>query len=468
MAAQWVEQDSKAQQVFNEEPSLQLFVSEDSKSASRKSLPSHRSDEPPSDIALMSGVLTSPLPFYRTLSPFHIPMSKIFEVFSKSSSARSFQVIEQSSTLATAVHRDRLRFRDLLCCLSRDSCEVRKMTAVRLHIGVNEKKCVRTILIKGIYGSGPTVQGFINAFQTRMESVVKGTEEESSRAPSVQGRAYEHLNSEKMMHEEDGAFTIKNESASYYQFHKILSSEAYSLGSTIASFVSSFTQQYRNIEESSELLPQPVLPTQMDSVKLLIEETVEALFSHFNFGKAHTERMMHYCRPAVEKFLYAKLMPQLVAMYRCKMRTTDEGFAQKRKELQSLSPREILDLLEVKPKWRLGDLPTPYKEAIEMLSKLKEFNTPTEKLNCLLSAVAAMKTAVVDYWHAKEELDAMDDQLPVLIFIVVCSAVESPAAEVRLLQDYTRQSNGFDNELQLLTNFEVSVRYIAQEWQLPH
>lgn len=232
--------------------------------------------------------------------------------------------------------------------------------------------------------------------------------------------------------------------------------------------MSSFTQQYRNIEESSELLPQPVLPTQMDSVKLLIEETVEALFSHFNFGKAHTERMMHYCRPAVEKFLYAKLMPQLVAMYRCKMRTTDEGFAQKRKELQSLSPREILDLLEVKPKWRLGDLPTPYKEAIDMLSKLKEFNTPTEKLNCLLSAVAAMKTAVVDYWHAKEELDAMDDQLPVLIFIVVCSAVESPAAEVRLLQDYTRQSNGFDNELQLLTNFEVSVRYIAQEWQLPH
>lgn len=111
-------------------------------------------------------------------------------------------------------------------------------------------------------------------------------------------------------------------------------------------------------------------------------------------------------------------------------------------------------------------MPNPYTEAIEVLSKLKDFNTPTEKINCLLSAVAAMKTAVVDYWHAKEELDAMDDQLPVLIFVVVCSSVETPAAEVRLLQDYIHQTNGFDNELQLLTNFEVSVRYIAQEWQL--
>lgn len=349
MAAQWVEQDSKALQVLNEEPSLQLFVSEDSKSATRKSLPSHRSDEPHSDIALMSGALTSPLPFYKTFAPFQVPISKVFEAFSKASSSRSFQVIEQSSALATAVHRDKLHFRDLLCCLPRENCEIRKMTAVRLHIGVNEKKCLRTILVKGIYGSGPTVQGFINAFRTRVEGVMKGTEEGSSRASSVQGRAYEHLNSEKMMQEEDdGAFTIKNESASYYQFHKILSSEAYSLGSTIASFVSSFSQQYRNVEESSELLPQPVPSTQMDSVKLLIEETVEALFSHFNFGKAHTEKMMHYCRPAVEKFLYAKLMTQLLGMYRCKMRATDEGFAQKRRELQPLSHREILDLLEVR------------------------------------------------------------------------------------------------------------------------
>lgn len=116
---------------------------------------------------------------------------------------------------------------------------------------------------------------------------------------------------------------------------------------------------------------------------------------------------------------------------------------------------------------RLADLTSPYKEAVEVLSKLTEFSTPTEKLNCLLSTMAAMKTAVVDYWHGKEELDAMDDKLPVLIYVLACSAVESPAAEVHLLQDYIGQSSGYDNELQLLTNFEVSVQYIAHELKLP-
>lgn len=136
---------------------------------------------------------------------------------------------------------------------------MRKVTAVRLHIGVNERKCIRMILLKGIYGSGSTVQGLINAFGSRVEMLIKGNHtEESSRALTGKPRAYEHLNSEKVLAEEEDTFTIKNESASYYQFHKILSSEAYSLGHTIASFISSFTQQYRNIEESSVLLPQPV------------------------------------------------------------------------------------------------------------------------------------------------------------------------------------------------------------------
>lgn len=85
----------------------------------------------------------------------------------------------------------------------------------------------------------------------------------------------------------------------------------------------------------------------MDSVKLLVEETVEALFSHFNFGKANTERMMHYCRPAVEKYVYGKVMAHILGMYRWKWRGLDETFEQKRKQLKALSNRELLELMEV-------------------------------------------------------------------------------------------------------------------------
>jgi len=75
-----------------------------------------------------------------------------------------------------------------------------------------------------------------------------------------------------------------------------------------------------------------------------------------------------------------------------------------------------------------------------------------------------MKTAVVDYWRGKTELEAMDDQLPLQILIVACSDLETPAAEIRLLQDYIGKEDRYENECMLLTNFEVSVRYVALEW----
>ena len=44
-----------------------------------------------------------------------------------------------------------------------------------------------------------------------------------------------------------------------------------------------------------------------------------------------------------------------------------------------------------------------------------------------------MRTTVLDYWKSKEELATMDDELPVVIYIVVMSSVESLASEIRFL-----------------------------------
>ena len=106
----------------------------------------------------------------------------------------------------------------------------------------------------------------------------------------------------------------------------------------------------------------------------------------------------------------------------------------------------------------------PYGESIAMLGKLQDYNSPVEKLSCLLSAMSALKTAVVEYWRGKEELEAMDDLLPVLIFVLLRSTVLSPAAHINLLQDYIGHSSKYENEGRLLINFEVSVRYVALEW----
>lgn len=85
----------------------------------------------------------------------------------------------------------------------------------------------------------------------------------------------------------------------------------------------------------------------MESVKTVIEDTVTTLFSHFNFGKSNTEKMMVYCRPAVEKFLFTRLYPTLISLYEAKYRELDAAFADRQKTLKSLDPSVIFDALEV-------------------------------------------------------------------------------------------------------------------------
>jgi hypothetical protein len=200
-------------------------------------------------------------------------------------------------------------------------------------------------------------------------------------------------------------------------------------------------------------------------VKLLVEETVEALFSHFNFGKANSERMMHYCRPAVEKFVFNKLYTHLIAMYAVKYATLDNNFRRKAELIGVRPVQDILSSLEIREKYRLSELSTPYAEAIETLGKLGSYSTPLEKLNCCLNTVSSMKTAVIDYWKSREELSAMDDELPLLIFVLVQARVSNFNAEIAFLLDYVGRSSRFEKEQRLLINFEAAAKYIANDWE---
>mmetsp|Transcript_32553 Transcript_32553/g.56318 ORF Transcript_32553/g.56318 Transcript_32553/m.56318 type:complete len:177 (+) Transcript_32553:908-1438(+) len=176
--------------------------------------------------------------------------------------------------------------------------------------------------------------------------------------------------------------------------------------------------------------------------------------------------MMHYCRPAVEKFVFSRLHNHLIAMYCIKTKTLEEAFRRKVELISQRSVQDLLTALEIREKYRLPDLATPYSEAIEILKKLGSNHTPLEKLNCCLNTAASMKTAVIDYWKGREELAAMDDELPILIFVVVQAKVINFNAEVALLLDYVGRLSRFEKEQRLLINFEAAAKYIANDWEL--
>ncbi len=60
----------------------------------------------------------------------------------------------------------------------------------------------------------------------------------------------------------------------------------------------------------------------------------------------------------------------------------------------------------------------------------------------------------------------MDDVLPLTIYCVAMAGLSHPASEFNLMEDYLRiYDRGFEFEKKLLTNFDVSVKYINNEWE---
>lgn len=77
-----------------------------------------------------------------------------------------------------------------------------------------------------------------------------------------------------------------------------------------------------------------------------------------------------------------------------------------------------------------------------------------------------MKSEVVDFWQAKLELEAMDDVLPITIYIVCMSELKQPQTILVMIEDYLRAVDGYDFERKLVCNYDCAIRYVCEEWEL--
>jgi hypothetical protein len=77
-----------------------------------------------------------------------------------------------------------------------------------------------------------------------------------------------------------------------------------------------------------------------------------------------------------------------------------------------------------------------------------------------------MKTTVVEYWKSKAEISAMDDELPIVIYIMAMTTADTMVAEAMFMLDYVGNLSRFENEARMLVNIETSIRFIAQELEV--
>jgi Vacuolar sorting protein 9 (VPS9) domain len=354
------------------------------------------------------------LPYYKKDVLSAISINIILSIYRKSCKKYGFIITEESPSSCTAYHSQKYSVKSLVsCCLG---MKVKlKITSVRLVLNKNPRSHNIIVYVKGVYGNTKLISKAIEYFQILLENEISNRDKPE----------YQMVNDE-----EDPGFTCKNESYSYYEFYKILSCDAYTLGKSLTEFCSSFTSQYRNPIESSQLLPQP-----LNSIQTVIDNTVEAFFLHFNYGKKTTEKVMMYCRPAVEKYIYSKLYSHLILIYQAKYKLEDDLLQIKKKSIEKFLPCQIMRVLELNEILWLDSEPEPYQDAIETLEKLDYSMTPIEKIKCIMDFEAGLQSCVVQYWKGRVELDE-HSLIIVIMYALLKAKIESPRSQIGFLDDY--------------------------------
>ena len=88
----------------------------------------------------------------------------------------------------------------------------------------------------------------------------------------------------------------------------------------------------------------------MDIILKFVEECVSTFYCFFNYGKSNTEKMLPFCRPSVEKFIFNKLYFLVYDIYNIKFAEENRKFSlQQEALLKNFSLKEIMDYLEVNP-----------------------------------------------------------------------------------------------------------------------
>lgn len=103
-----------------------------------------------------------------------ITSTQVIDTFSSVASKLNFTLIEREQTISTAVYKHPLKFKEYFFkCLPFQSKRVQNVTAVRVVVGYSEKKCQKTILIKGLYGNKALINQYIQTFHTYFEKSAK-------------------------------------------------------------------------------------------------------------------------------------------------------------------------------------------------------------------------------------------------------------------------------------------------------
>jgi len=258
-----------------------------------------------------------------------------------------------------------------------------------------------------------------------------------------------------------------NNAVRYYEMYKVFSKNEYELGKTISEFVEKFKNEYKM--ENIEKINENDIDTKSAMMKIvnILEVSTNILNSTFNNNEEISiENDASFFADASENFILNKIYPILYNIYDMKYKKDNDVYLQKKKEINSkMSVDEIFAKMEIKQKLR-GNDKQPFKYVIDIINKITFEKSLKRKFETITQASLELRNCVLDYTNCKFELESMDDELPITIYITTQINVDNLFAELFMIDDYIKFSlRDTTKQNKMVTNLLSSLMYISKDWK---
>jgi len=255
------------------------------------------------------------------------------------------------------------------------------------------------------------------------------------------------------------------EANQYYELYKVLSNKEYELGKSVNDFIENFKIKYKEITSPNEQQQIGTINTKslMVEIMKIIELSMNTLNSNFNSISPNFNSSIYY--NASEQFIFNKIYHYLYDIYDKKYKKENEEYLLVKKDINDNSkPIDILVNLGGKNIYSENEA-IPYKNVIENLNKIILEKSLKKKFQILTQCSLEMRNRFLEYTSGKDELISMDDELPIIIYIVTQVNIGNIFAELNLVDDYIKTS--MRDELmqnKMVTNMLNSLIYMVKTW----
>ena len=262
-----------------------------------------------------------------------------------------------------------------------------------------------------------------------------------------------------------------NDNASrYYEMYKIFSKKEYGLGKTISEFIDNFKKEYKldnkNKIEDEQKYAKINTKNVMMKIINIFEISINTLNSTFNFDEENTKsNNTTFFANASEQFILNKIYPELYNIYNMKYKKENEKYLLKKKEiLDKLTIDEICQKIGIKQKLK-GNDKVPFKRVIDIIDKIDFEKSLKKKYEIMAQASLEIRNCVLDNTNCKYELDSMDDELPIVIYITTQLRVNNLYAQLYMIEDYIKCSlRDRLAQNKTVTNLMSSLLFISNSW----